>query len=174
MRQDDWERLNDMVVDATREVLAEAKIGVSYAGAAVQHERRWADTISIIGLGGAALRGSLVLSVPSEVLRASHPVGASADEDLADWLAELANLLLGQVKRRLLPCGVSVEMSTPITLSATAFRFHRFKGLPVMHTFRAEGGDVNVMFEAVGDEGAQLAPPREEPVALDTGDMLLF
>lgn len=173
MRQNDWERLNEIVVDATREVLAAQRIEVTYAGAAL-HERRWADTISIIGLGGAALRGSLVLSVPSAVLRASHPAGATEDEALADWLAELANLLLGQVKRRLLPLGVTVEMSTPLTLSATAFRFHRFKGLPVTHAFQGDGGDVRVMFEAVGDDGAQLAPPAEEPVALDAGEMVLF
>ena len=35
-------------------------------------------------------------------------------------------------------------------------------------------GTVVVMFEAIGDDSAQLAAPAEEPVALDAGEVMLF
>jgi hypothetical protein len=116
----------------------------------------------------------VVLSVPLALLARSHPARAAARDDLADWLGELANLLLGQIKSRLLAREVSIVMSTPLTLSGTALRFHRFKGLPVTHTFVADGEEVLVMFEAVGDESAQLAVEPDASVALDGGEVVLF
>ena len=97
MRHDDWSQLNDMVIAAVDEVLARCGVPVTYEGSVVHGATAWAETISIIGLGGDKLRGSVVLSVPLPLLVASHPAGATLAEDLADWLAELANLLLGQL-----------------------------------------------------------------------------
>ncbi len=174
MRHEDWSRLNEMVVAAARALLSSAGEAATYAGCRGAHEGAWADTISIIGLGGGTLRGSVVLSVPAPVLARTHPAGATGDDDLADWLAELANLLLGNLKRQLLARGVAVEMSTPITLSASSLRFHRFKGLPVTHAFALEGGEALVMFEAIGEERAELSPEPDASVALGEGEVVLF
>jgi CheY-specific phosphatase CheX len=175
MRHDDWSQLNDMVIAAVDAVLAPAGIPITYAGNVLHSAVGWADTISIISLGGDKLHGSVVLSIPSALLLESHPTRATSAEALADWLAELANLLLGQIKARLLARGVTIVMSTPITLSATALRFHRFKGQPLTHTFNARGGgDVHVMFEVVGEESAQLAAQVDDAVTLGCGEMMLF
>ncbi|MDB4929182.1 MAG: hypothetical protein JWM10_1666 [Myxococcaceae bacterium] len=174
MRQDDWSRLNDMVIAAVGEVMSSAGVATEYAGSMVHGESSWAELIAIIGLGGDKLRGSVVLSVPLALLERSHPARATARDDLADWLGELANLLLGQLKSRLLARDVSIVMSTPLTLSGTALRFHRFKAQPVTHTFRADGSEVLVMFEAEGEESAQLAVEADASVALDGGEMILF
>jgi CheY-specific phosphatase CheX len=174
MRQDDWSRLNDIVIAAVDEVLSSAGIATAYAGSEVCGASRWSELIAIIGLGGDKLCGSVVLSVPLALLARSHPARAAGRDDLADWLGELANLLLGQIKSRLLAREVSIVMSTPLTLSGTALRFHRFKGLPVTHAFRAGDADVLVMFEAVGEESAQLAVEADPSVALDGGEMMLF
>lgn len=174
MRQDDWRQLNDMVITAATTVLTDAGVDARYRGTEAHSEAVWDQTISIIGLGGDKLRGSIVLSVPATLLASSHPTRGTSADDLADWLSELANLLLGQVKSRLVTRGVVIEMSTPITLTGTALRIHRFKGLPITHTFTAPGGEVRVMFEAVGEESAQLSQEQDESAALDGGEMMIF
>lgn len=173
MRHEDWNQLNAIVIEAVTSLLASSGVETVYAGCTEDRVRGWADTISIIGFGGD-LRGSLVLSAPEALLLRTHPARGTSEEDLADWLSELANLLLGQIKARVAGQGVSFVMSTPITLSATTLRFRRFKGLPVMHAFESDHGTVVVMFEAIGDDSAQLAPPAVEPVALDAGEVVLF
>ena len=174
MRHEDWNQLNAIVIESVTSLLASSGVETAYAGCAEDRVEGWADTISIIGFGGDKLRGSLVLSAPQSLLVRTHPARGTSEEDLADWLSELANLLLGQIKARLSGLGVSFVMSTPITLSATTLRFRRFKGLPVMHAFDSDEGTVVVMFEAIGDDNAQLAAPAEEPVALDAGEVILF
>lgn len=174
MRHDDWTQLNDAVIGATTSLLAMHGIAAAYESGSCSSEEGYAETIAIIGLGGQKLRGSVVLSVPSVLLVASHPAHSTSADELADWLAELANLLLGRLKVQLLERGISIELGTPVTLSGTALRFHRFKGLPMIHSFRADGSRVHVIFEAIGEDGAQLSPPSEDTVALDEGEVVLF
>lgn len=174
MRHDDWTQLNDAVIHSTTEVLASHGISADYESGQGASETAWADTLAIIGLGGQKLRGSVVLSVPASLLARSHPTRGSTPEDLADWLAELANLLLGRIKTQLLGRGISIQLGTPVTISGTALRFHKFKGLPMVHAFRVGEERVHVVFEAIGEEGAQLSQTPDDEVALDAGEVILF
>ena len=161
-----------MVVDAGSELFASIGLTSSYVGTIPQSDVPWAETLSIIGLAGN-LRGSLVLSVPTGLLRRSHPTGGVHPDDLADWLAELANLMLGGIKVRLLARDVSIALSTPLTISATTFRVERFVGTPVVHAFQFEGETICVVFEAVSPERAVLAADRI-PAAVKSGEMITF
>jgi CheY-specific phosphatase CheX len=182
MRHDDWTQLNDVVISATTTLLSTHGISAEHDSGARANELVYADTLAIIGLGGQKLRGSVVLSVPAPLLASSHPTGGGTPEELADWLSELANLLLGRLKVQLLERGISIELGTPVTLSGTALRFHRFKGLPMIHSFRAtdaetlgaENSHIHVVFEAIGEDGAQLSAARDTDVALDEGEVVLF
>lgn len=174
MRHDDWTQLNDAVIGATTNVLSSHGISAAYESTSCSSDAVYPDTLAIIGLGGQKLRGSVVLSIPSPLLAASHPTHGHSDEELADWLAELANLLLGRLKVQLLERGISIELGTPVTLSGSALRFHRFRGLPMIHSFRAEDSRVHVIFEAIGEDGAQLNSQRDKAVALDEGEVVLF
>jgi hypothetical protein len=150
-----------MVVDAGSELFASIGLTSSYVGTIPQSDVPWAETLSIIGLAGN-LRGSLVLSVPTGLVRRSHPTGGVHPDDLADWLAELANLMLG-----------GITLSTPLTISATTFRVERFVGTPVVHAFQFEGETICVVFEAVSPERAVLAADRI-PAAVKSGEMITF
>jgi CheY-specific phosphatase CheX len=172
LRIDDWDELHAMVVEAGEELFASNDLPSTYAGATPHRSVRWAETLSIIGLGGS-LRGTLVLSVPGALVRRSHPTGGTSADDLADWLAELANLLLGGIKIRLLARGVAIELSTPLAISATAFRVERFVGTPVVHSFTAPGEAICVVFEAVSPQNADFLIERR-PAAVNVGGMITF
>lgn len=174
MRHEDWTQLNDAVIRSTTEVLTSNGIAVEYESGGVSADVPWADTLAIIGLGGQKLRGSVVLGIPESLLRISHPAAGSEPEELADWLAELANLLLGRLKAQLLARGVSIELGTPVTISGTALRFHRFKGLPMVHGFRVGHERIHVVFEAIGEEATQLSASSDADVALEAGEVVLF
>ena len=172
MRIEDWDDLHAMVVEAGHELLANVGLPATYAGRLARGDVRWAETVSIIGLAGN-LRGSLVLSIPSTLVRRSHPTGGTDADELADWLAELANLMLGGIKVRLLSRDVTIELSTPLTISATTFRVERFVGTPVVHAFQCDGETICFVFEAVSHERAILSADRA-PAAVKSGEMLTF
>lgn len=171
MRIEEWNQVHDMVVIAGEGLLASIGLPTQYLGTVPHRGARWADTLSIIGLGGK-LRGSLVLSIPPSLVRRSHPTGGTEPDELGDWLAELANLLLGRLKGQLGRCGITIELSTPLTISATAFRFERFSGTPVVHEFYLDGETLLIVFEAIGDPDLRLLPPRGGGV--EAGEMITF
>ena len=174
MRHEDWNRVQETMVSTVLDVLGTAGLTVLRGGVISLAEARWARTLAVIGLGGGKLRGSVVLSVPTTLLERVHPTGARSVEDLADYLAELANLLLGSFKRRLLALGIAIEISTPITLSAGDLRLRSFGQLPTTHDFSIEDEHVYVVFDAVGEEATKVEPRPIEDVALDTGEVVLF
>ncbi len=172
MRIEDWNVVHDILADATVELFASIGLPVVLTGQVSHRAVSRSESFAIIGLTGH-LRGSLILSMPAGFLMGSHPVRSRNPEDLCDWLAELANLLLGRVKSKLLVHGVSIELSTPMAISSTAFRFERFSGAPSIYEFRHEGEPLHVVFEAIGDEGLQLGPWRSTAV-IPVGEMIQF
>ena len=67
----------------------------------------------IIGFSGEGIRGTMAVAGSDTMLGASNPVPGGAPRD---WVAEVANQLMGNVKSRLLGYDVEVWMSTPIVL----------------------------------------------------------
>ena len=172
MRIEDWDVIHDMMVAATVELFDSLALPISYRGPVSLRAMRWSESLSIIGLTGP-LRGALVLSIPAELVSRCHPTRSGAPEDLGDWLAELANLLLGRVKSKLLVHGVSIELSLPLTISATAFRFERFSGAPVVYGFVHGDCPLQVALEAIGDQDLQLGPARAA-AAIPVGEFISF
>lgn len=172
MRIEDWNTIHDMVVNATMELFQSVALPVRYEGPVSHRTVSWAESLAIIGLTGH-LRGSLILSLPAELVSSCHPTRSTTPEDVCDWLAELVNLLLGRVKSKLLVHGIGIELSTPLTISATAFRFERFSGAPTVYEFESSGRSLHVVFEAIGDENLQLGPERAAAV-LPVGEMINF
>ena len=172
MRSDEWNQLHEIVATSAGDLLASVGLDAVYLGRVGGRELACADTISIIGLAGG-LRGMLVLSLPPELLARSHPGAPAVPTDFIDWLSELANLLLGRIKCRLLAHGVTIELSTPLIVSASEFRFERFASPPWVHEFSVGDQRLQVIFEAVDpDNAGGLAPRRDLP--LRPGGMVTF
>ncbi len=175
MKYGEWDHLHGLVTMSIRDVLASVGIDTRFKGTVATSEIKLAELLSVAGFGGAMLRGSIAFSVPVALLRRSHPVRGAQDEDLADWLAELTNLLLGQIKRRLLAKDCLIEVSLPVTLSAPELRFKSFAGPPAGFVFEAQGDLLHAVFGAVAaaDEVAFSTSPPPVHIA-DAGEMVTF
>lgn len=77
---------------------------------------------SVIGFSGRDLRGTLVLALTEELSGLSNPIGGAVAGPTAgpeiqrDWVGELSNQLLGQIKLELLRHGVEIYMNLPAVL----------------------------------------------------------
>jgi CheY-specific phosphatase CheX len=127
----------------------------------------------IIGFSGEGIRGSMAVSGSGALLAASNP---TPDGLPRDWVAEVANQLMGHVKSRLLGFAVEVYMSTPIVLRGERLALE-VRGVTKPRTFtdgRAHGHlalwiDVETTpeFKMASEENTSLS-------GLDGGETLMF
>jgi hypothetical protein len=69
--------------------------------------------VSVIGFAGRDLSGSLVLGATADPIERSKPGAASA----RDWIAELANQLLGRIKNQVMRRGLEFYAMPPAVVS---------------------------------------------------------
>lgn len=75
----------------------------------------------IIGFAGNSLSGTVAVRAGSPLVRACLPIEAPAGEDalaLGDWIAELANQLVGRTKNKLLRFGTMFHITPPTFAAA--------------------------------------------------------
>jgi chemotaxis protein CheX len=136
------------------------------------------DICAFIGFSGPS-RGTLMISSTSELFRSSYPSQTGSPPsvvDLFDWAAEVANQLLGRIKRRFCERGVDFEVSAPTAV----------KGRDLGGRSPARAGACNLAF-TIGNQTVgvclEITPPdsgkifREEaePIGCAVeGDLVLF
>jgi hypothetical protein len=122
----------------------------------------------VIGFVGKNVRGTCLLAGNDAPLEASCPPGGQ----LRDWVGELANQLVGRLKRKLLARGVEVALTTPLVLSGV-----RLQPLPrgrlTPSVLRASQGDVLVWIEVDVDQGFSLGDEFTHDAAAE-GAVVLF
>jgi CheY-specific phosphatase CheX len=130
--------------------------------------------VSVIGFAGREVSGTLVLGTTAEPLEISKPDAASP----RDWIAELANQLLGRIKNKVLRCGiefyamppavVSGSHLAPVTSSSSSSDFRPW-------VFSTPGGIVCLWIELT-TVGGELHPDSQliESEIPGEGDVLLF
>lgn len=73
--------------------------------------------IGVIDAGCDEVELSLALHIPFSILALSYPCQEAvmdlSEEQLEDWLLELANQLMGKIKNRLVNQGLSVKLGLP-------------------------------------------------------------
>jgi hypothetical protein len=118
-----------------------------------------------IGFVGESLRATCLLGTHQRLLQAS---GRSGNQP-RDWVAELSNQLIGRIKMRLLGCGVSVKVTTPLALSGIKLRpLPRLAPSPL--AFTSAFGPVVVWLELECERGFVL--PDEKPLSITPGDLV--
>lgn len=133
----------------------------------------------IVGYTGDRIRGSVsVLTLPS-VLSRTLPSSVHPDERaFCDWIGELANMLLGRLKNRLLRTGLSLEMAVPVSARGTGLTVSISPGTVWRcHTFHTAAGPIVVRFDAVFDAGFVFAfdgGAQAEGGYMTEGECLLF
>jgi|ERR1022692_445011 CheY-specific phosphatase CheX len=136
------------------------------------------DIAAFIGFTGSA-RGMLMIASSMELFRSSYPSKTGTPPSvvgLFDWAAEVANQLLGRIKRRFCERGLDFDVSMP-----TAVRGRELGGRAP-----ARDGACNLAF-TIGDQGIcvslEVAPPDNgrifkdpaEPIGCAIeGDLVLF
>jgi hypothetical protein len=119
----------------------------------------------VIGFVGEGLRATCMLGAHPRLIAAS---GRSANQP-RDWIAELSNQLLGRMKMRLLGCGVSVQLTTPLALSGVRLTpLPRLAQAPLV--FESKYGDVLVCLEVETESGFVL--PVETPLSVAPGELV--
>ncbi len=165
------EALGALLVDSTAETF-EASIPASAKGDtrafAASPPRR-----VVVTFGGDALRGAVSLEVAARLLRATHPCGPASSAELDDWASELANVVVGMLKRKLRARGVRIRPGLP-----RAARPSAPPPPPSPHAFEhvAAAGDVRVRLEAHASPGFCLEESRPDGVdavmLFNDGDIL--
>jgi CheY-specific phosphatase CheX len=135
--------------------------------------------VATIGFASATLHGSVVLTTQRKTVAKSRPTktqpSAPTDEELDDWLGELANQLLGRIKNRLLTYGIEFQIGLPVVLRGRWLQC----ALPEATIsrrmyFKHESGSVYVCFDAVVDAGTPLVVGRPVERGLAEGELCLF
>ena len=133
------------------------------------------DLCSVIGYTGMHIRGALVLALTEDVSGLSNPVAAEGRAIQRDWVGELSNQLLGEIKMELLRRGVEIYMHLPAVLNARHLApLPRTKLKPLK--FTVADGAAAVWIEIETDPGFRLE--ATELAAVDAGpapgEALLF
>src|SRR3954447_3758217 len=134
---------------------------------------------SVIGFTGRDVRGTLVLALTEELSDLSNPVAgtnARATTDRVihrDWVGELSNQLLGQIKIDLLRRGVEIYVNLPAVLQG-----QHLAPLPRAHLkplkFTLANGAAAVWIELEAREGFKIEAATGSDESPAPGDTLLF
>lgn len=132
-----------------------------------------AQLCAVIGFTGKALSGAVMLAADVAPIHATRPVPETSDRD---WIAELANQLLGRLKNRLLNAGVEIWATTPVVMRGERMAPVGGRGaLPSVSFVTPSGGRVTTWVDHQVHDAATLAKLVEldEPVTRE-GELVLF
>jgi CheY-specific phosphatase CheX len=170
-------RTLDSVVEAAVIALFE---GLGATVETAQAVTRSSDDVGAsIGFTGRDLRGALVLiSTRTLVLRAlpDKVRHQASDEHIADWMGELSNQLLGRIKNKLFPLGVTLEMSTPTVIFGLDLASKDTRSsVRRSFAFRCAGESLAVYLDAVAaPDFAFSAPEGATAEGIAEGEVALF
>ena len=167
------ETLNRITIETCQTLFGGMGLTAGHVGSQEAREIGAFERIAVIGFGGETLRGSLVLDLPGPVLSRTHPRHSEHAPDLEDWAGELANLLLGRIKARLLPFDVVIQLSTPLVVTGRGTRIEHSLEHSVVHTFVADEGRFHILFAADGDKELTLGELPAESVEM-VDEMVMF
>lgn len=135
------QQLDDIMADSLQAMLVVPVTASRDGGIAGDH-----DLVAIIGFAGDSLRGCVGVAANLQAVLAVHPLGLDADRrgrPAEDWLAEIANQVLGRVKHRLSGYSMEIAPSTPVVLRGLQIRVARARpGPPQCYKAATKGGSI--------------------------------
>ncbi len=177
-KRDPGEFLKDVTAAACEELFGRYGLAVRRAGESEDPVSPEFFLCSVIGFSGRDLRGTLVLALTEELSGVSNPVAADAgptatDEIRRDWVGELSNQLLGQIKIALLRYGLEIYMNLPAVLHG-----HHLAPLPRARLkplkFTVASGAAAVWLEIETRPGLKIEAAERADEGPAPGDTLLF
>lgn len=116
----------------------------------------------VMGFFGTGLRATCLLGAEQRLVEASSRSASGG----RDWIAELANQLIGRLKIKLLAYGLTVTMTTPLALSGVQFRPLPREGQKPLE-FKSDVGSALIWLELETDESLVLDAERPLSVVQD-------
>lgn len=157
--------LTNMAAQAWIELMADYGIRLATAPSGWEAHADDPQLFGVIGFGGSGVRATCLIGAEQSLVDAS----CRARGRPRDWIAELANQLVGRMKMKLLGHGVSVTMTTPLALSGVRVTpLPRFGEDPV--AFASAQGAALLWLEIETDENFVLSPSR--PLSVEPGDLV--
>jgi CheY-specific phosphatase CheX len=157
------------LVEATRELFAEFALPLEPCQA---KDDSWKEDdgealgMAVIGYAGTGLRGALVMQVAEPAIHAWMAAAGVPDGEAADTLGEFSNMLLGRLKERLLPVGISIIATTPTAAIGNGFRLSDSPGPSSWFTFDGPGWNLRIRLDANFEAGFHASEAR--PLARQT------
>ena len=178
MNQESLERLDGILIDASRELFAAYQVELS-AGypESLPETDLFAATLGFTSL---ELKGALIITLYKELVVHSLPTQFSGKNVqsamVADWTGELANQLLGRIKAKLIHMGVEIILSTPVVFKGLGLNLYPQKAdVTRTHGFGHGTGALKVVFQAKVQPHFELNPAVVAPAkGLVEGEVSLF
>lgn len=176
MNADSIARLDSYLSTAVRELFIRYDQNLSeLAFKEMEIQEPFAATI---GFTAPRLRGVLVLIADRIVIERSLPANlrASEVEDaiVADWTGELANQVLGKLKKSLYATGIDIQLSTPAVFAGKGLRhFAQHSNLARRLLFQGDGlliAELQADFDQDLEIGAESIDETSQP----EGETLFF
>jgi CheY-specific phosphatase CheX len=123
----------------------------------------------VIGFTGPALRGTLLIATTNRTLERSNPAPTSPPRE---WMAELANQLLGRIKNQLLTCEIEIHLTTPLVLRGQHLSIEALRKVSPIEMVTDEG-PILVVLETEPAGTLELVRRRDIQVGAE-GDSLLW
>lgn len=136
--------------------------------------------IALIGLSDPSFRATLTACVDPILLKMSFPASEEdiSDDDLSDWLGELANQLAGRFKNKVISYGRKLELGVPTVIQGVGLKIDLPKSSEITeHQFTSEQGEiVELRLSTLIDEqfSLQILEETSKPEVLGEGEMLFF
>lgn len=128
------------------------------------------ELAGIIGFTNPNLRGAMILGSSTGVLERTQ----QGDAQRRDWVAELANQLLGRVKNRLVARGVDVEMTTPLSIRGRHLTVGGPEDGMTVLDFSGDLGPVRVWIDLEQTGEIEIRSAEDGEAVAAEGDMMLF
>lgn len=170
--------LVNMVKECTSELTESLGLGSYAEDLAAAKPNQQGVLAAIIGFTDPKMNGSLVVMATSDCLTKSHPNAAMGmpivEQDVADWIGELANQLLGRLKNRVVRCGHGFSMNTPTVMAGSSIVLQSVKD-QLSQDFYFSGGHGPIFLRL----SAQIAPgtqfvETETKASATEGDTMFF
>jgi chemotaxis protein CheX len=147
-------------------------------GRAPGSELEGTQLASVIGFLGTQVKGSLTVRAPVSFFSGTFPVekdGEHSLHEVSDWAGEIANQLLGRVKNKLLPYGVSFSMTTPAMIYGDCLQEAEARHGSLTIVFPWQEEQICVRFDLKLEPGLKiLDEPTNGCTPLEAGDAMFF
>lgn len=133
------------------------------------------EHVAVLGFEGEGLHGTFGLGISQDLLERSAgcPLGAKGVPH-EDWLAELANQLLGRVKNRLAAHGANLGLAQPLVLRGVRLEIAHPEEI-WSRGFETDHGQACVWLDVHVEPGVTITERPDPSVqAAMEGDVILF